>query len=213
MRIFPLGDSALTIEFGNEISLDLNAHSIALARKLLERPFAGMIEVVPAYASVTAFFDPVATNYSTVESSVRSAVEQIGSIETGPTGSIEIAIHVTPVASPDLGRVAKFGDISKEEVLDIFLTQTYRVYMLGFLPGFAYMGEVDERIAAPRLETPRTRVPAGSIGIAGKQTGIYPLESPGGWNIIGRTDLKMFDPSADQPCLLKPGDEVRFVRC
>lgn len=85
--------------------------------------------------------------------------------------------------------------------------------MLGFLPGFAYMAEVDDRIAAPRLETPRTKVPAGSIGIAGKQTGIYPLESPGGWNIIGRTDLKMFDPTADRPCLLKPGDEVRFVRC
>ena len=99
------------------------------------------------------------------------------------------------------------------ELLDIFLAQTYRVYMLGFLPGFAYMGEVDDRIAAPRLETPRTKVPAGSVGIAGKQTGIYPLESPGGWNIIGRTDLKMFDPTSDQPCLLKPGDEVRFVRC
>lgn len=213
MRIFPLSDSALTIEFGNEISLDLNEHAIALARRLLEQPFAGMIEVVPAYASVTAFFDPATTNYSKVESSVRTAIESVESAGTGPTGLVEIPVHITPETSPDLGRVAKFGAVSKEEVLDIFLTQTYRVYMLGFLPGFAYMGEVDERIAAPRLETPRTKVTAGSIGIAGKQTGIYPLESPGGWNIIGRTDLRMFSPVADQPCLLKPGDEVRFVRC
>jgi inhibitor of KinA len=213
VRIFPLGDSAITIEFGNEISLDLNAHSIALARKLVERPFAGMIEVVPAYASVTAFFDPVATNYSTVESSVRSAVEKSGAAEPGPTGSVEISIHITPETAPDLGRVAKFDNITEEEVIDIFLTRTYRVYMLGFLPGFAYLGEVNQRIAAPRLEKPRTKVPAGSIGIAGKQTGIYPLESPGGWNLIGRTDLKMFDPTAEHPCLLKPGDEVRFVQC
>lgn len=213
MRIFPLGDSALTIEFGNEISLDLNANAIALARRLLEQPFAGIIEVVPAYASVTAFFDPATTNYSKVESSIRSALEGVESVEAGTTPLIEIPMHITPEASPDLNRIARFGNVSEDEVLELFLSQTYRVYMLGFLPGFAYMGEVDDLIAAPRLETPRTKVAAGSIGIAGKQTGIYPLESPGGWNIIGRTDLRMFDPTAKRPCLLKPGDEVRFVRC
>jgi inhibitor of KinA len=213
MRIFPLGDSAITIEFGNEISLGLNAKALSLARILTEQPFAGIIEVVPAYASLTAFFDPATTNYSKVESTIRSALEGVESVEAGTTPLIEVPMHITPEASPDLNRVARFGNVSEDEVVELFLSLTYRVYMLGFLPGFAYMGEVDDRIAAPRLETPRTKVPAGSVGIAGKQTGIYPLESPGGWNLIGHTDFKMFDSTSDQPCLLKPGDEVRFVRC
>lgn len=213
MRIFPLGDSALTIEYGNEISLDLNAKAIGLARHLNEAPFSGLIEAVPAYASVTVFFDPAITNFAAVEDELASASNTPEPSGSETTSLIEIPIVVSPETSPDLSRVAEFGGMNVEEALDIFLAQTYRVYMLGFLPGFAYMGEVDERIAAPRLETPRTKVPAGSVGIAGKQTGIYPLESPGGWNIIGRTDLKMFDPNAVQPCLLKPGEEVRFVRC
>lgn len=213
MRIFPLGDSALTIEFGNEISLDLNARAISLARKLVESPFDGMAEVVPAYASVTAFFDPAKADYSMVERALKSAAESVGSFERESSALVEIPIIVSPEASPDSNRLSEFAGLRADDVLEIFLAETYRVFMLGFLPGFAYMAEVDDRIASPRLETPRTKVPAGSVGIAGKQTGIYPLESPGGWNIIGRTDLKMFDPTADQPCLLKPGDEVRFIRC
>lgn len=213
MRIFPLGDSALTIEFGNEISLDLNARAISLARKLSGSPFAGMTEVVSAYASVTVFLDPSRTNYSTAERALKSAAESVASFERESSALVEIPIIVSPEASPDLNRLSEFAGLRADDVLEIFLAETYRVFMLGFLPGFAYMAEVDDRIAAPRLETPRTKVPAGSVGIAGRQAGIYPLESPGGWNIIGHTDLKMFDPTADQPCLLKPGDEVRFIRC
>jgi KipI family sensor histidine kinase inhibitor len=110
----------------------------------------------------------------------------------------------------DLNVVAEFSGLSTSGVVEIFLSRQYRVYMLGFLPGFAYMGEVDERIAVPRRATPRTKVPKGSVGIAGKQTGIYPFESPGGWQIIGRTPVEMFAPDREEPCLLRPGDIVRF---
>ena len=213
MRILPLGDSAATIEFGNEISTELNNESIALADHLMGEPFDGMIEAVPAYSSVTVFYDTTKTAFSNVERQLAEVARTVKGDGKKDIQLIEIPIEISPETSPDLERIAEFSDLSKGDTIELFLSRAYRVYMLGFLPGFAYMGEVDERIAAPRLETPRTKVTKGSVGIAGKQTGIYPLESPGGWNIIGRTDLKMFDPNADQPCLLGPGDEVRFVRC
>ena len=212
MRIFPLGDSAATIEFGNELSLDLNCRSIALAKSLSDQPLPGMIEAVPAYASVTIFYDR-STRFDSVKRELEEREFAISISEIAKANIVEIPIVVSDEFAPDLDRVASFAGLSSDETLDTFLSGTYRVHMLGFLPGFAYMGEVEDRIAAPRLETPRTKVSKGSIGIAGRQTGIYPLESPGGWNIIGRTDLQMFDPASDHPCILKPGDEVRFVRC
>jgi len=220
MRIFLLGDSAATIELGNEISLELNDRAVALSRTLAETPFPGLIEAVPAYSSVTLFFDPITirkefpdhTNaFAYVKDFAEDAVENLKTMPAGEKRPVEIPIQISDDFSPDLAALCNFSRLHRDEVVDIFLSGTYRVYMLGFLPGFAYMGDVDDRIAAPRLKTPRTRVPKGSVGIAGKQTGIYPLESPGGWNIIGRTDLELFDPNAPDPCLLKPGDEVKFV--
>lgn len=213
MRIFPLGDSAATIEFGSEISAELNDRAIALTSHLTTHPFEGMIEAVPAYASVTVFYDPAITAFTEVKLFLAESVDAAVPVTRKASRIIEIPIIVSREASLDLDRLAQLRGLSTEEVIAVFLSDTYRVYMLGFLPGFAYMGEVDESIAAPRLETPRTKVPKGSIGIAGKQTGIYPLESPGGWNIIGRTDLQMFDTDSDHASLLKPGDEVRFTRC
>ncbi|MBL8123500.1 MAG: 5-oxoprolinase subunit PxpB [Pyrinomonadaceae bacterium] len=219
MRIFPLGESALTVEFGNEISLELNRRSISLAAFLSANPFHGMVEAVPAYSSVTVFYDPLkvlrphpqsSSSFAAVETMIREIVNRIEDTEINGRRIIEIPIHINEDSSPDMEAVCEFGGLDSKSVVDLFLGRNYRVYMLGFLPGFAYMGEVDERIAAPRLKTPRTKVPAGSVGIAGLQTGIYPLESPGGWNIIGRTDLKMFDAGSGEPCLLRPGDEVKF---
>jgi len=211
MRIFPLGDSAATIEFGNEISAEFNNKAVNLARQIENTPFDGIIEAVPAYASLTVFYDSRLTTFEAVKGELARLSNNIFSIAKLTPSLVEIPVLVS--SEMDLARVAAYAALSSDEVLEIFLAQTYRVYMLGFLPGFAYMGELDDRIACPRLETPRTKVPKGSVGIAGKQTGIYPLESPGGWNIIGRTDLTMFDPTSDDPCRLHPGDEVRFVRC
>ncbi len=213
MRIFPLGDSAATIEFGNKISSDLNNRAISLASYLTIHPFNGMIEAVPAYASVTVFYDPVVTSFAKVRSILSALPDAISDSRDTNPHLVEIHVKISTETAPDLNRIADFAGLTIDESLDIFIASSYRVYLLGFLPGFAYMGEVDERIAAPRLDTPRTKVPKGSIGIAGRQTGIYPLESPGGWNLIGRTDHPLFDPTSDRPCLLKPGDEVRFVRC
>lgn len=220
MRIFPLSESALTIEFGNEISLDLNARALNVARHFERNPFPGFIEAAPAYSSVTIFYDLVKvrrnfTDYPSAFDAVRdlakSAVESVSSNFEHHSRLIEIPIRCDPSSALDLDRLCEFSGLSTDEVLSIFLEKTYRVYMLGFLPGFAYMGEVDKRIAAPRRHTPRTKVPKGSVGIAGNQTGIYPLESPGGWRIIGRTEMEMFTPNGDPPCVLRPGDEVRFV--
>lgn len=220
MLISPLGDNALTVDFGKVISEELNRKVIALSRKLTENPFPGIIETVPAYSSLSVFYDLVTVRHAfpdcpTAFNAVAKYVQNVSndlteSVETA-TRCVEIPVNFKPEFALDLETAAAFKNISTDEFLEIFLSQTYRVYMLGFLPGFPYMGEVDERIAVPRKQTPRTLVPKGSVGIAGRQTGIYPQDSPGGWQIIGRTDVELFDASRDEPCLFRAGDEVRFV--
>ncbi|MGD9628348.1 MAG: 5-oxoprolinase subunit PxpB [Pyrinomonadaceae bacterium] len=219
MRIFPLGESALTIELGNEISIELNKRAIELCAHISAQAFPGMIEAVPAYSSVAVFFDPLAVGqafarspHSAVETIARERLASLTATLNEIGRTIEVPVRFDAESSPDLDLVCDFSGLSTEDAIDVFLGRIYKVFMLGFLPGFAYMGEVDDRIAAPRLSTPRTRVPAGSVGIAGDQTGIYPVSSPGGWNVIGRTDLSIFDRDATPPCLFRPGDAVRFVR-
>ncbi|MGH9949458.1 MAG: 5-oxoprolinase subunit PxpB [Pyrinomonadaceae bacterium] len=221
MRIFPLGDNALTIEFGNEISAELNQKARSVAAFFDALPFPGFIESVPAYSSATIFYNCISvrnafpnfpTAFEAVKALVQKAPEDIIVANDQKSRFVEIPVIVGANTSLDLDEISAHAGIPRDETLKIFFKKTYFVYMLGFLPGFAYMGEVDERIATPRKQTPRLRVPKGSIGIAGKQTGIYPLESPGGWQIIGRTEIEMFTPDSDEPCLLRPGDQVRFVR-
>ncbi len=221
MQISPLGENALTVSFGNVISEDMNRKAIALCRELENAPFPGMIEAVPAYASATVFFDlvavrkalpDIATAFEAVAGEVQRAMERIDISKNGAARPQEIPIYADADASLDLSSAAASRNLRPGEFLEVFLERTYRVFMIGFLPGFAYMGEVDERIAVPRLKSPRTKVPKGSIGIAGTQTGIYPQDSPGGWQIIGRTDAELFDPTSAEPCMFRAGDEVRFVR-
>ncbi len=220
LRIFPLGDSALTVEFGNVISPDLNHKAISLANHFEANRFPGFIETVPAYASATVFYDPVQvrraftefpTAYEAVKELISTALKIADESPESDGRLMEILVIFDRDSEFDLVYVADENGISRDDVIDIFTSTTYRVYMLGFLPGFTYMGEVDNRIATPRKENPRTLVPKGSVGIAGKQTGIYSLESPGGWQIIGRTDVDMFTPDAESPTCLRPGDEVRFI--
>ena len=221
MRIFPLSESAVTAELGTEISPELNSKAIRLAERFNRERFPGLVEAVPAYASVTLFYDTADTRkafpdhptaFDAVSELVRRSVDTASESTDEGHSTVDIPMIVSAETSPDLERISGLSGLQPDKVIDMFLARTYRVYMLGFLPGFACMGEVDDRIATPRLAAPRTKVIKGSIGIAGRQTGIYPLDSPGGWNIIGRTDISMFDPYASPPCLLKPGDRVRFTR-
>jgi len=220
-RIFPLGDSALTVEFGSIISEPLNKTAIALADHMSGHPFPGFIEAVPAYASTTVYyhphivrqnFDAFSTAFEAVRSLAEDAMAYLGYDADIKSRTVEIPVDFSASAGLDLQDIAVHASMSVSEVIETFTSATYRVYMLGFLPGFSYMGEVDERIAAPRRATPRLAVPKGSVGIAGRQTGIYSLESPGGWQIVGRTDIEMFSPGSPEPCHLRPGDNVRFVR-
>ncbi len=217
-RIFPLGDNAVTVEFGNEISLSLNDASVALANALHSNPFQGFIEAVPAIASTTVYYDPrlvsgpLTGKYGVVRTYLREVIDNLAGGPLVAGRRIEVPVDFGPDAALDRESIESFSGLQFERIIEIFLSREYRVYMLGFLPGFAYMGIVDERISAPRRQTPRKLVPKGSVGIAGRQTGIYPSESPGGWQIIGRTDLELLIPNGVRPCLFSAGDDVRFVR-
>jgi len=220
IRIFPLGDSGLTVEFGQEISIALNDQAVALAKYLDNNAFQGYVESVPAYASVAVYYDPLqarasypkqSSAFASVQELVLSAIAQMKVAPSAAENVVEIPVIFGGETGPDLDVVAEHSKLDPAEVLSIFTGTTYKVFMLGFLPGFAYLGELDNRIASPRRDTPRTLVPAGSVGIAGKQTGIYALDSPGGWQIIGRTNIEMFTPEAETPCRLSPGDHVRFI--
>jgi inhibitor of KinA len=219
-RIFSLGDSALTVEFGNSINIEYNKKAIAFAARCDGDGFPGFIEAVPAYSSTTIFYDlPEVTRafpshqsaYDTVREIATSLLVDLDLSEDGNARLIEIPIRFDGDSTLDLDEISRQSDLSQAAVIEIFLARIYRVFMIGFLPGFSYMGEVDDRIATPRKASPRTVVPKGSVGIAGKQTGIYSLESPGGWQIIGRTDVELFTPEAKAPSLLSPGDQVRFI--
>ncbi len=220
-KIFPLGDCAATVEFDNKISVEANDSVLALARILDSNPFAGLIEIVPAYASLSVFYDVVKVRrafpgarcaFEIIEIFLQNALRNLEITTETNSRLVEIPVCFDKEFAPDLEFVAASNNLSPEEVLEIFLARTYRVYMLGFLPGFAYMGEVDERIAAPRRDSPRLTVPKGSVGIAGRQTGIYSLESPGGWQIIGRTNVELFTPAAAAPTYLQAGNTVRFFQ-
>jgi len=190
----------------------VNQRAIALAARLRERRARGIRDVAPGYCTVGVHFDPLQTDLGALEQAI---ADEAGAFEslltTPPTAPIEIGVTYGGAAGPDLDAVASHAGCSPADVIERHAARTYRVYMLGFVPGFAYMGRVDASIAAPRHRVPRERVPAGSVGIAGEQTGVYPVASPGGWQLIGRTSSVMFDPARSRPCLLAPGDEVRFV--
>ena len=219
-RIFPLGENAVTVEFGNEVSEPLNDAAINLAEHFDQNRFRGFIEAVPAICSVTLFYELPAvrenlagnsTAFQFVKTLVENAAATLADTKRENSRLVKVPVSFCEENALDLRFIAKTSGISVDEVIEIFLSKVYRVYMLGFLPGFAYMGIVDERIAVPRKASPRLSVPKGSVGIAGRQTGIYPNASPGGWQIIGRTDLDLITPDEASPCLFHPGDTVRFL--
>lgn len=212
MTIRECGESMLLVELGAAIDPVINERAILLAARIRSRRARGIRDVAPGYCTVGVHFDPLQTDLAALEHAIQveySAIEAVDAIAGRPV--IEIPVQYGGDGGPDLAAVAQFAGCTEQEVIARHSGVTYRVYMLGFVPGFSYMGRVDPNIAAPRHRVPRERVAAGSVGIAGGQTGVYPVDSPGGWQLIGRTDRVMFDPNREQPSLLAPGDLVRFV--
>lgn len=207
----PLGDSALLVTLGGGIEPRLNQRVHALAALLDAAPLAGIRETVPAYASLLIHYDPLQLTYSQLTDWIRAQLERSDPAMTRAPRLVKIPTRYGGASGADLEAVAAARGLSPAEVVRLHSGRDYLVYMMGFTPGFPYMGKLDEAIAVPRLAAPRTLVKAGTVAIAGAQTGIYPLDSPGGWNLIGWTPLKLFDPAGDTPFLFAPGDTARFI--
>ena len=222
IQIRPLGDAALVIQLGHGIDEAIH-NKVKYIMDLLEKhPFEGLIETVPAYNSVTVYYNPIEVYFSNGKNQNNIPYEIVGAflqeLLNRPFSSAATKERVVKIPvvyggdwGPDLEDVASFHGLTPNEIIDIHSSTDYLVYMLGFAPGFPFMGGMDNRIATPRKDTPRLAIPPGSVGIAGSQTGIYPLETPGGWQIIGRTPLSLFLPEQFPPTLLQPGDRIRFT--
>jgi KipI family sensor histidine kinase inhibitor len=210
-RLLPAGDSALLVELGDEIDLDVNLQVHALAQALNENPLPGQGEAVPTYRSLLLHYDPLHLSLADVTALVEETLSNVKAQPQPEPRIVEIPTCYSGKFGPDLEFVARHNDLRPEDVIRLHTSTLYPVYMLGFSPGYAYMGGVPQAMATPRLSTPRTLVPVGSVAVAGTQTGIYSLTTPGGWRLIGRTPLRLFDPRRDPPTLLRPGDRVRFV--
>ncbi len=209
-KVVPAGDAAAMVMFADEISLEVNAQVHALARSIERMGIPGLEDLVIAYSTLLIQYDPLTLRLEDVDRAVRGAVEAGLETQQQETRIVEIPTVYGGCYGPDVPDIARRVGMTEEEVIRLHSGATYTVYMLGFAPGFPYLGGMPERLALPRLETPRERVPAGTVAIA-NQTTIYVLESPGGWHWVGRTPLKLFDPSNDPPTYLSAGDRVRFV--
>ena len=209
--LLPLGDSALLIHFGDDIDLATNRRVHSVDAHLRLHPPAGVVELVPAYATLLVHYDPLVISYAEVAEWIRSQMDRAQEAAARPRARIDVPVRYGGEHGPDLRSVAELHGATASQIVRLHTSRDYTVFMMGFTPGFPYMGRLDDGLVTPRLETPRTRVAAGSVGIAGAQTGIYPIDSPGGWRILGRTSLSLFDLSAAEPFLFAPGDTVRFM--
>jgi inhibitor of KinA len=211
-RIRPAGDSTLLVEFAERIDVTINTRAIALAEAIAAKRVSGVRDVAPAFRSVSIHFDPLRTDLGRLADEIRDTMAQQVTRDARVRAAVRIPVCYGGPFGPDLSAVAAWSGMTEEEVVLAHTRTKYQVFMLGFLPGFPYLASVDAAIAMPRRETPRTRVARGSVGIAGHQTGIYPQETPGGWQIIGRTPVQLFNGSKPEAPLLKPGDQVEFHR-
>ncbi|WP_163468674.1 5-oxoprolinase subunit PxpB [Fusobacterium sp. IOR10] len=212
MKFLKAGDSALVIELGNEISPVINFKLKKITEFLDNLNKQGIKDLLPTYRSIIVYYNPLLVSFD----EIKNIVEENCNFENEKIDEIEKEIVEIPVLyggeyGPDLENIAKHNNITTEEVIKIHTSGEYLVYMLGFTPGFPYLGGMSKKIATPRLKEPRTKIPAGSVGIAGEQTGVYPIESPGGWQLLGRSPLNFFNPNSDKPFLLKAGQYIKFV--
>jgi inhibitor of KinA len=209
-RIRPVGDRGLLAEYGDAIAPEINRKVRMIATALEQERPVGMVEVIPTYRSLLIIYDPMKTAPDHLEQVIEALELRLDKILIPQPRIVEVPVLYGGEWGPDIEFVAQYAGLTVEDVIRIHSGTQYQIYMMGFTPGFAYLGGLPEAIHAPRLETPRTLIPAGSVGIANNQTGIYPVPSPAGWRIIGRTPLKLFDPIRPQPFLYQAGDFVRF---
>jgi inhibitor of KinA len=209
--ITPLGDRGLLLRWGDSIDERTRLAILSFCERLEANPISGFLECVPAFVTVAIFYDPLVLRYETARSSAAALASGLPFFENPARPVVEIPVCYGIEYGPDLPWLAEFAGLPEAEVVRLHRSAEYRVHMIGFAPGFPYLGGLPKAIAAPRRETPRLSVPEGSVGIAGEQTGIYSVSSPGGWRIIGRTPMRLFRPWAVPPSLLQAGDRVRFV--
>lgn len=206
-------DRTLLVYFGSEITLDAHVRVVKLLRLLESQPVAGIRNLHPAYCSLLIKFDPLLLTHGDVETVLRSCLDRLEEVQLPEPRDVEIPVNYGGEWGPDLNDVAEIHGITPAQVIELHASVSYVAYFLGFVPGFAYLGGLPQELATPRLPTPRRSVPAGSVGIGGNQTGVYPFATPGGWRLIGRTPVAMFRPDRDEMSMLSIGDRVRFTPC
>jgi KipI family sensor histidine kinase inhibitor len=211
LRVEPLGDQALLAILGGRIAPVVNDQVHHLAAMIRAACVPGVTDLVPGYATLAVHYEPAVWRFAALRGELERLWRAAGTAGPAVPRQVELPVCYGGAFGPDLAEVASRCGLTEDDVVRRHSEAVYRVYMLGFAPGFAYLGGLDPAIAAPRRETPRLKVPAGSVGIAGMQTGIYPLETPGGWQIIGRSPMRLFRPGQEDPCLLRPGDRLRFT--
>lgn len=205
------GDKALIIEFGDKIEEEVSNKIRELNLTIANSNILGIDEMVPTYRSLMVIYDPMFVGFDKLAEEIKDMENRMSGINLPVAKVVEIPTLYSGEYGPDINFVAEHNNMSVEEVIKIHTSGEYLIYMIGFTPGFPYLGGMSERIATPRLQVPRTKIPPGSVGIAGSQTGIYPIESPGGWQLIGRTPVKLYDPYRSDPVLLSAGDYIKFV--
>jgi KipI family sensor histidine kinase inhibitor len=207
-----VGDRGVIVEYGDAISPEINLKVRSMAMAIAEEKPAGIVEIIPTYRSLLIVYDPLATDLKSLEDSLQSMESRLDQLEIPPPKTVEIPVSYGGDLGPDIEFVAQTHSLSVEDVIRIHTGALYQIYMIGFTPGFPFLGGLPEELHTPRLETPRPLVPAGSVGIANNQTGVYPIDSPGGWRLIGRTPLSLFNPSKENPFLYRAGDMLKFVQ-
>lgn len=211
IKFIPAGDKSVVMEFGNSIKPEINAKIRNMVMAIDEGNLKGISEIIPTYRSILIIYNPLLIEYNSLIEYLKETSSSLGEETDNEARIVELPTVYGGEYGPDIEFVASHNNLTVDEVIKIHSSTDYLLYMLGFTPGFGYLGGMSKDIETPRLQVPRTKIPAGSTGIAGSQTGIYPIDSPGGWQLIGRTPVKLYDPLGTPPILLNAGDYVRFV--